>query len=132
MYWHQLASSLICFAVSIFLVLLMVFLFCRLTRYNDWEEIQRGNVAAALALGGKVLGLANVMRFAIMSNMGAVEIVAWGMAGMVLLLLVYLAFEWLTPRLKVNEEIAGGNVAVGALSMVFSLAASLIIGASIS
>ncbi|HHW44520.1 DUF350 domain-containing protein [Desulfofundulus thermobenzoicus] len=110
----------------------MVFLFCRLTRYNDWEEIQRGNVAAALALGGKVLGLANVMRFAIMSNMGAVEIVAWGMAGMVLLLLVYLAFEWLTPRLKVNEEIAGGNVAVGALSMVFSLAASLIIGASIS
>ncbi|MBE3587615.1 MAG: DUF350 domain-containing protein [Thermoanaerobacteraceae bacterium] len=121
-----------CLAASVLLVLLMVFLFCRLTKYNDWEEIQRGNVAAALALGGKVLGLANVMRSAIMSNMGAVEIVAWGMVGMVLLLLVYLAFEWLTPRLKVNEEIAGGNVAVGALSMVFSLAASLIIGASIS
>ncbi|MFZ5592159.1 MAG: DUF350 domain-containing protein [Bacillota bacterium] len=50
---------------------------------------------------------------------------------MVLLLLVYPVFEWLTPRLNVNREIARGNVAVGALSMVFSLSVSFIIGASI-
>jgi len=48
------------------------------------------------------------------------------------LLLTYLAFEWLTPHLDVNGEIAGGNVAVGVLSASFSLALSILVGASIA
>jgi putative membrane protein len=103
-----------------------------LTRYNDWAEIARGNVAAAVALGGKVLGAANIMRVAVHTNSGVLDTVLWGLAGMVLLLLTYLAFEWLTPRLDVNGEIAGGNVAVGVLSASFSLALSILVGASIA
>ncbi|MGQ9558775.1 MAG: DUF350 domain-containing protein [Desulfurispora sp.] len=130
MLW-QLESALTCFVITTALVLLTIYIFTRLTRYNDWEEIAKGNVAAALALGGKILGMANIMHYAILSNTGAVDTIVWGLLGMVLLLLVYPVFEWLTPRLNVNREIAGGNVAVGALSLVFSLAVSQIIGASI-
>jgi len=107
-------------------------LFTRLTKYNDWAEIARGNAAAALALGGKVLGVANIMRMAVHTNSGVTDTVVWGLIGMVLLLLTYLVFEWVTPRLNVNRAIAEGNVAVGILSMVFSLALSMLIGASIS
>lgn len=130
MLW-QLESALTCFVITTALVLLTIYTFTRLTRYNDWEEIAKGNVAAALALGGKILGMANIMHYAILSNTGAVDTIVWGLLGMVLLLLVYPVFEWLTPRLNVNQEIARGNVAVGALSLVFSLAVSQIIGASI-
>lgn len=127
----QLESALTCFVITTALVLLTIYIFTKLTRYNDWEEIAQGNVAAALALGGKILGMANIMHYAILSNTGALDTVLWGLLGMVLLLLVYPVFEWLTPRLNVNREIARGNVAVGALSMVFSLSVSFIIGASI-
>jgi putative membrane protein len=104
----------------------------KLTKYNDWEEISKGNIAAAMALGGKVFGVGNIMRYAVVTNSNPLQTVLWGVIGLVLLLLVYLAFEWLTPRLNVNDEIAAGNTAVGLMAMIFSVTFSFIIGASIS
>lgn len=130
--WLQVESTLTCFVVSSLIILLTIFIFVKLTRYNDWEEITKGNSAAAMALGGKVLGVGNIMRFAIVTNEGPWQTVMWGLIGMVLLMLVYLLFEWLTPRLDVNREIGSGNLAVGLLSMVFSITFSFIIGACIS
>lgn len=128
----QLESSLTCFLTGLLIILLTIFIFTRVTKYNDWKEIAEGNTAAALALGGKVLGVANIIRFSVLSSTGAAETILWGLTGSVLLILVYLLFEWLTPKLNVNREIASGNTAVGLLSMVFSVAASFVIGASIS
>jgi len=128
----QVESSLTCFLVSLIIILFTIFLFTLVTRYNDWKEIAEGNVAAALALGGKVLGVSNIIRFAVLSNHSVTDTIFWGILGAFLLIIVYLLFEWLTPRLNVNREIASGNVAVGALSMVFSVAVSFVIGASIS
>ncbi|MCL6634563.1 MAG: DUF350 domain-containing protein [Peptococcaceae bacterium] len=130
--WLQVESTLTCFAVSSLMIVLTVFIFVKLTKYNDWEEIAKGNTAAALALGGKVFGVGNVMRFAIVTNNSPGQTVLWGAIGLALLILVYLAFEWLTPRLDVNREIASGNLAVGLLAMIFSVTFSFIIGASIS
>jgi putative membrane protein len=56
----------------------------------------------------------------------------WGGAGTILLLVVYLGFELLTPKLNVSDEIGKGNVAVGLISCFFSIAFSLVIAASIS
>ncbi|MFZ5649730.1 MAG: DUF350 domain-containing protein [Bacillota bacterium] len=128
----QVESSITCFLVSLAIMLATMFVFTRVTRYNDWEEIANGNVAAALALGGKVLGVANIIRFSILTNSSTTQTIFWGALGAALLILVYLLFEWLTPKIDVNREIAGGNRAVGVISMVFSVAASFVIGASIS
>lgn len=125
-------STLTCFAVSSLIILFTIFIFIKLTRYNDWEEISKGNAAAAMALGGKIFGVGNIMRYAIVTNNSPGQTVIWGAIGLALLILVYLAFEWLTPRLDVNREIASGNVAVGLLAMIFSITFSFIIGASIS
>lgn len=128
----QLESAVTCLLVSTLMILLTIFLFTKLTKYNDWEEIAKGNLAAALALGGKIFGVANVMRFAITTNNNALEVIFWGMVGLALQMLIYLTFEWLTPHLNVNKSIAQGNVAVGFMSLSFSVAFSYLIGASIS
>jgi len=128
----QLESSLSCLVVSALMIFLTILLFTKLTKYNDWEEIAKGNLAAALALGGKVFGVANIMRFAITTNNNALDVIFWGMVGLALQMLIYLAFEWLTPHLDVNRSIAQGNVAVGFMSLAFSVAFSYLIGASIS
>lgn len=125
-------ATLACFVVASLIILLTILVFVRLTRYNDWEEIRKGNAAAALALSGKVFGVGNIMRFAIVTNISPLDTLLWGAIGLALLILVYLCFEWLTPRLNVNEEIGSGNVAVGLMAMIFSVAFSYVIGASIS
>jgi len=128
----QVESTLTCFLISMAIILATVFVFTLVTRYNDWEEIARGNVAAALALGGKVFGVANIIRFSVLSNSSASQTIFWGVLGAALMVIIYLLFEWLTPKLNVNKEIASGNTAVGLISLVFSVAASFVIGASIS
>lgn len=120
------------FFVTTVVILVVTFLFDRITRYQIWPEITKGNVAVSLATGGIILGTANIMHRAIGSNEHLLGSVIWGGIGSIALLLVYLAFEWLTPKLNVSEEIGKGNIAVGILSAAYSLAFSLIIGASIS
>ncbi len=120
------------FLVTSAVMLVAIFIFDLVTKYKVWEEITKGNLAVAFSLGGIVLGVANIMRFAISSNDKLLETIAWGGLGTLALLIIYFAFELLTPKLNVSEEIAKGNKAVGFTSFIFSLAFSFIIGASIS
>lgn len=113
-------------------VIIAVFIFDLLTKYKLWEEINKGNMAVAYSTGGIILGIANIMRYAISANDGVVETVIWGIVGTVALLIVYFAFELLTPKIKVSDEISKGNRAVGLISMFYSIAFSFVIGASLS
>lgn len=128
----EVESTLTCFLMALIIVGATVIVFAKITKYNDWKEIASGNVAASLALGGKILGVSNIIHFAIITNNSPVYTIIWGLIGAALLIFIYLLFEWLTPKLNINKEIAAGNVAVGLLSAVFSVAASFIVGASIS
>ncbi|MER1999183.1 MAG: DUF350 domain-containing protein, partial [Lysinibacillus sp.] len=50
--------------VALCLVVAMV-IFEVVTKYNNWEQIKNGNIAVALATGGKILGICNVFRYSI-------------------------------------------------------------------
>lgn len=52
---------------------------------------------------------------------------AFGLLGIVLLILGFKVFEWLTPRLNVEQELAKGNVAVGIVVAAALLGISLIV-----
>lgn len=119
------------FVVTSLVVLAVICIFDLLTRYKIWSEIANGNMAVALSTGGIVFGTANIMHFAITSNDNLLTTVIWGGVGAAALLVVYFAFELLTPKLNVSEEIGKGNKAVGFLSFIFSLAFSFLIGASV-
>lgn len=51
----------------------------------------------------------------------------YGLLGIVLLALGFKVFEWITPKLNVEEELAKGNVAVGILIAAVVLGISLIV-----
>lgn len=120
------------FLVTTAIVLIAIVLFDLITKYKIWPEITKGNKAVAFSTGGIVAGVALIMYSAISANDTLLQTVIWGGAGTILLLLVYLGFELLTPRLNVSQEIGNGNEAVGLISFVFSIAFSLVISASIS
>ncbi|KAB7668042.1 DUF350 domain-containing protein [Bacillus sp. B1-b2] len=120
------------YSVVILSIVVFLAVFELVTRYNNWEEIKNGNLAVAMATGGKIFGIANIFRHSIMHNDSLITMIVWGVYGFSLLLIGYFIFEFLTPKFRIDEEIKNDNRAVGFLSMVISVGLSFVVGAGIS
>lgn len=125
-------ATLAFFTVAILAMVVFQTLFERVTKYSNWQEIKKGNVAVAMATGGKIFGVGNIFRFSIAANDSVYDSLIWATYGFVLLLVAYFVFEFLTPWFNVDREIARDNRAVGFLSMILSIALSYVIGASVT
>lgn len=120
------------YSVVILSIVVFLAVFELVTKYNNWEEIKNGNLAVAMATGGKIFGIANIFRHSIMQNDSLLTMLVWGVYGFILLLVGYFIFEFLTPKFRIDEEIKNDNRAVGFLSMIISLGLSFVVGAGIS
>lgn len=119
------------YSVTVLCIVLFLFIFEVVTKYRNWEEIKKGNVAVAMATGGKIFGIANIFRHSILHHDTLLVMVGWGVFGFFLLLTGYFIFEFLTPKFQIDVEIENDNRAVGFLSMVISVGLSYVIGAGI-
>jgi putative membrane protein len=119
------------FSVTILLLVIFLAIFELVTRYKDWQEVKRGNVAVAMAIGGKIFGICNIFHYIIPRYESLYDALVWALYGYGLLLLAYFIFEFLTPVFKVDDELSKDNRAVGLLSMMISISLSYVIGASI-
>ncbi|ANY68195.1 hypothetical protein BBD42_18215 [Paenibacillus sp. BIHB 4019] len=119
--------------ISIVVLSLLVFLwvFEVVTRYNCWKEIKNGNVAVAMATGGKIFGICNIFRFSIEANDSIYQSMIWGAFGFLILLGAYFLFEFLTPVFRIDDEIERDNRAVGLIAMIISVSLSYVIGGAI-
>lgn len=125
-------GTLAYFSVAALALVVFLAIFNLVTRYNDWEEIKKGNLAVAMSAGGKIFGICNLFRFAILNNDSIWNSLLWAGYGFVLLLVSYFLFELLTPLFKVDAEIQRDNRAVGLLSMMISISVSYVIGACVT
>ena len=119
------------FSVAVIALIIFLTVFEIVTRYRNWHEIKKGNMAVAMATGGKIFGISHIFHYAIMHNDSMWEALVWSGYGFLLLLVAYFLFEFFTPAFKVDDEIAQDNRAVGFVSMVLSIALSYVIGAGI-
>lgn len=125
-------KALAYFSVTILALVLFLTVFELLTKYKTWKQIQQGNVAVALAVSGKIFGICNMFRYAMLSRGESIYAsFIWAGFGFLLLLIAYYIFEFLTPVFKVDSELEQGNQAVGLISFMISIALSYVIGASI-
>ncbi|SDC00304.1 putative membrane protein [Paenibacillus sp. UNCCL117] len=125
-------ETLAFFSVAVLALVVFLAIFELVTKYKDWDEIKKGNVAVAMATGGKIFGICNIFRFAILNNDSLLVSLTWAAYGFVLLLVAYFIFEFLTPYFKIDEQIQQDNRAVGLISMILSISLSYVIGASVT
>lgn len=132
-FWsHPLVETAGYFSVVVLCLIVSMVLFEIVTKYRNWEEIRKGNLAVAMATGGKIFGVANIFRYSIEQHNSLPQMIGWGLFGFTLLVFAYILFEFLTPKFKVDEEIEADNRSVGFISLVISVGLSFVIGASIS
>ncbi|WP_078379472.1 DUF350 domain-containing protein [Sutcliffiella halmapala] len=131
-FWeNELVRTTANYSVVVLCLILFLAILELVTKYKNMEEIKKGNLAVALATGGKILGIANIFRYSISDHATFLTMIGWGALGFIFLLLGYFIFEFLTPNFNVDDEIRNDNRAVGFISFVISVGLSYIIGASI-
>ncbi|MBO8156404.1 MAG: DUF350 domain-containing protein [Bacillaceae bacterium] len=131
-FWeYPLVETAARFSVVILCAIVFLAIFELVTKYNNWQQIRKGNFSVAMATGGKIFGIANIFRFSIEHNDSLLESIGWGTFGFLLLLTGYFIFEFLTPSFRIDDEIEADNRAVGFISMVISVGLSFVVGATI-
>lgn len=129
---NQYVLTVAYYLVAMAAIVVCLVIFELVTKYKNWEQIHQGNMAVAMATGGKIFGVANIFRYSIEHNDSIGQSLIWGGIGFMLLLLAYFVFEFLTTTINVDQEIANDNRAVGLLALLISVGTSYIIGASIT
>lgn len=102
--------------VAIPLLIALLALTCRLSPLKEMQEIfEKGNLAVAIALAGKALGLALILESGIRFNETIPQLVIFTVIGWLVQVLSYVLLEVATPKWNLNEKLQEGNVAVGVL-----------------
>ena len=101
------------------------------TPYDERTLVAAGNVAAATALGGAIVGFALPLASALTQTGNPVEFAAWGVLAGVIQILASLVVRRFVVRDMVSR-IEGGNVASGVYLAATSVAVGLLNAASMT
>jgi putative membrane protein len=112
--------------------LLIVFfiIYTRVTPYKEVLLIRQGNQAAALSLGGALLGFSATIASSLMHTADYQQFFAWAFGAMVVQLLAYVVTTRLLRMSK--DQIESNNSAFGGLLGAISLSIGAINAACIS
>ena len=99
------------FVTAIMLMLVFLAIYVRITPYNELALIRAGNQAAAVSLGGAVIGFALPIAVSVAVSHSLYAMIGWGVVASIVQLLAFIAARLALPRL--NESIPQGKLASG-------------------
>jgi putative membrane protein len=101
-----------------------------LTPHKEVALVRDGNVAAAVSLGGILLGLAIPLAASLKASTNLVDLVLWGVATLVVQLLISRLTDLVLHGLP--RRIQDGEVAAATLLAAVKIATGLILGAAVA
>ncbi len=123
-------TTLLHAGVSILILLLATTLYVLLTPHKEVALIRDGNAAAAISLGGVMVGLAAPLALSLNSSTSLIEIAVWGVSTVMVQLLVFRLVDMLLRGLP--QRIQEGEVAAAALLVGAKLSTALILAAAVA
>ncbi|MFN3512534.1 MAG: DUF350 domain-containing protein [Phenylobacterium sp.] len=116
--------------VTILILLAAAVIYVLMTPHREISLIRAGNAAAAISLGGVLIGLAIPLAASLSSSTSMIEIGVWGASTVVLQLLIFRLVDMLLRGLP--QRIQEGEVSAAALLVGAKIATALIIAAAVS
>lgn len=113
---------LVYFVASVALLIAFLVAYTLLTRIHEWRLVRSGNTAAAVALGGAMIGFALPLASAIFHSQSLVDSFITAAIALVVQLLCFAAMRLL--RRDARAALAGGDMAEG----IFLASTSLVLG----
>ncbi|WP_262692422.1 DUF350 domain-containing protein [Kordiimonas aestuarii] len=128
--WAGLPIFMVHSLTSLVLLGVGIAVYMRFTRHDEVALIREGNVAAALSLGGAIVGLALPIAFSLAAAVSLWDLVIWGIVAFVLQIV---AFRFVDLFLKdLSRRIEGGEMGAAVLLVSFKLATAFINAAAIA
>jgi putative membrane protein len=122
--------TLLHFAVTLVILIAAAALYIMLTPHKEITLIREGNTAAAVSLGGVLVGLAIPLAVSLKASTTLIELSLWGAATVLVQLLIFrivdLVLHGLPHRIQ-EDEMAAAAMLVGA-----KLATAVILAAAVS
>jgi putative membrane protein len=117
-------------AISVGMLFAAATVYIWLTPHHEIRMIREGNTAAALDVGGVLVGLAIPLAYSLKASTNVTDLAIWGVATVAVQLLVFrladLVLHGLPKRIQ-DGEIAAATVLVGA-----KLATAMIVAAAVA
>ncbi len=123
-------TTLLHAGVAILILFLAAALYVLLTPHKEVALIREGNAAAAVSLGGVLVGLAAPLALSLNSSTSLIEICVWGVSTVMVQLLVFRLVDIMLRGLP--QRIQDGEVAAAALLVGAKLATALILSAAVA
>ncbi|AZV45143.1 DUF350 domain-containing protein [Peribacillus asahii] len=115
------------------LIVLGLIAFALTTKFSEWQLIKEGNLAVALKLWGKVIGLGITLYTVWGSSVNVVDAFLWGLIGIATQVVAYLIIEYiLTPKTNLAKKVEEGNTAVGFSLFAVGITVGLIVAGSLT
>jgi len=112
------------FATGIVLLGVFFALYVLFTPYNELQLIRAGNEAAAVSLGGAVIGFALPLAVSVAVSHNLYAMIGWGVVAGIVQLLVFAVARVALPR--INESIPQGRMASGIFLALLSIAVGIL------
>ena len=117
-------------SVSTALLLAAAALYIWLTPHKEIALVRAGNMAAAIDLGGVLVGLALPLAFSLKGSTSIVDVALWGVATVAVQLLVFRLVDLVLHGLP--KRIQEGETAAAALLAGAKLATAMIVAAAVA
>jgi len=118
------------FAASLVLLFAFVIIYTTVTPHREFALIRTGNVAAALSLGGALLGFALPLASAVIHSSSLIDMLMWGAIALVIQIAAFMVIRVVQSGLC--DDIRDGKVASGLLLAAVSLAVGVLNAACIT
>ena len=118
------------FAAALVLVALYLAVYLTATAHREVKLIRAGNVAAALSLGGSLVGYALPLSMAIRNAQSILDCIVWGLVALVVQILIYWLMRLVLPDL--SRRIQDNETATAILLGSASLAGGIVNAAAMS
>jgi putative membrane protein len=115
---------------AVALVLAFFVVYTRVTPYDEVTLIRQGNQAAALSLGGSLLGFSATIASSLVHTMDYYQFAGWALGGLLVQLVVFAVTTRLLRMSK--DQIEANNTAFGGLLGAVSLAIGVVNAGCIS
>jgi putative membrane protein len=122
--------------VLVFLLIIGLILFELTTKNREFKLIAEGNVAASLSIGGRLFGLAFVLGAAAANSISLMDMIVWGVIGILAQIILFLLLEGITVMFahmpSITKAIDDNNVAVGTFVLMLSLSLGWVIAQALT
>jgi putative membrane protein len=122
--------TLMHFGVTVAILFAAAAIYVVLTPHKEITLIREGNTAAAVSLGGVLVGLAIPLAVSLKASTTLIELALWGAATMMVQLLIFRLVDLVLRGLP--RRIQDGEMAAAAMLVGAKLATALILAAAVA